>query len=219
MKDLYRPYASPDAFLRLLDKTKFLTLPQHLNSRSLLRDGHSQVTSSRLLGAMQFFSLTDESGKTTPEFGRIAKLDDQGFREALKNMIQVSYKDIFDNANPSSSTKEQIEEAFRGNEPASQHYRMMVFFLGLCRQANISVFASRRSRQAGPENRNRRGAGGASSAVEPPALSNLMIRGLMLRLPKEGTSVSVERKDHWLDTMRHIFDEIYPDSEEKIEKT
>lgn len=189
-----------------------LGLPQLITGKLLMaRTEHNQVTASRLLAAFRFFAFIDDGGVPTKLLEDMAKLDDQDFGNALGEMIQELYKDIFDRADPSASTKEQIEQAFRPYTPASQHYRMMVFFLGLCRHTGVLVLAPPRTRRLVPENRYGRGSGNRSSVAEALAPSQLIIKGMIDWLPKEGTPVSTEVKDRWAKAMRNFLDVIYPE--------
>jgi hypothetical protein len=141
---------------------------------------------------------------------------DEEYRSILAGLIREAYREVFDVVDPAKDPQERILNVFRRYTPASQRARMVIFFLGLCREAGIATLDVPRQRaMAGarrtstaprwrsdgemavagaPTSRGRERpmADGHTTGL-PPALE-----GLVRSLPPPGTPLSKERRAQWI---------------------
>ena len=222
--DSYRPYAPPGSFIELLRKFRARNLPHTVNSSSLQATGISQATASRLVGALRFFSLVDEAGIPTDAFRELSRCTDDEYRVRLAKQIRKAYRDLFDEENPVTTSQAAIFEALKAFEPASQHHRMAVFFLGLCQEAAIPMVAAPRTRRVSSQARVEGTSSQRSSTVQSKvhlgvgqfkALAASLISGMIEVLPAPGSPMGDEQKAKWLEAMRLNLDLVYPGIESK----
>jgi hypothetical protein len=223
---MYRPYAPPANFVDILRRFKSRQLPETIDGKYLKVWGASQATVSRLLGALRFLGLIELDGTPTDQVRSLGHVDDDEYRNRLSQIVRRSYRDIFASVDPEQDTQATIQNAFEGFEPLSQHYRMAIFFLGLCREAGIPLMEEPRQRRTGIARTARnsreaetyafgtRGRRGPSDQSDLPiALSNPLIKGLLDLLPEPGAAWDAQKKLTWLETMRLNLDQVYPDSD------
>lgn len=222
----YRPYGPPTKFIEVLRRFRTRNLPDIVDASQLRASGASQTTASRLLGALRFMALIDQAGTPLPDLLVLARSGEREYRAKLAEILRAAYRDIFQNADPTVGTQREIIDAFMPYEPASQRYRMAVFFLGLCIEAGIPVMEEPRRRKA-LGTKTARQAPASSPRAEPVtqtqdgfvehdllvALTSPLIRGMFEILPEPGMPWSTARKASWLDAMKLNLDQVYPDFE------
>lgn len=233
----YRPYAPPATFLEALKRFRSRNLPEVIDPGYLQAAGASQATASRILGALRFLRLIQEDGTPEPKLRGLVRSPNEEYRETLAGIVRGAYQEIFVAVNPEHDPQAAIMNSFRRAEPASQHYRMTVFFLGLCREAGIPVLDEPRRRNAQPMGTRREGIRNpraqqtpgreevpsrtSTLPVSPPladsmpvALAHSLIRGMVEVLPVPGSPLSKRVKDAWLEAMRLNLDQVYPEEED-----
>ena len=131
---------------------------------------------------------------------------------------------------PSQDPQDAVINAFRRFEPASQHYRMAVLFLGLCREAGIPILEEPRRREvqrvtqrraATPRTPRQRPAvggrtGGQTQIPSAPALSSPVLLGYIQRLPRPGSVFPLDEREDWIEGIRTAFRLEYQAEDEEV---
>ena len=224
--NLRRPYAPAATFLETINRFRNRQLPDSVDNDRLSATGLTRATASRVLFGLLFLGLITETGTPTQDLQALVRSGDQDYRGKLAIIIREAYQDLFHSTDPASVPQRSIINAFQPFEPASQHYRMAIFFLGMCREAGIPVMDEPRRRHSRVGQQPRRGRGketrrntagisegGPSGGGAPGALMNSLIRGMFELLPEPGTPWAQARKSSWLEAMRLNLDQIYPDTD------
>ena len=136
----------------------------------------------------------------------------------LPHLIREAYSEVFDVVDPAQDSQDRILNVFRRYTPASQRNRMVIFFLGMCREAGIETLDVPRQRTMSeprqrstattatqPSGRTIRGQVKGAGKKLSPALE-----GLVSSLPPEGEPLSAERREQWLAMARATLDFVYP---------
>ena len=101
--------------------------------------------------ALRFLGLIADDGKPTDTLRAIWAASDGEYRELLTAAIRNAYwREDFERVDPAQDTQAQMIDAFRRYEPRSQTDRMVMLFLGLCREAGIPVQDAPRRRAMQP---------------------------------------------------------------------
>jgi hypothetical protein len=209
----------------VLARLRARNLPERIDADYLRDAGVSEGTISRALFALRFLGLVD--GEAPSEaLKAIAKATDEEYRVILAGLIREAYGEVFDVVDPAQDTQAHIVNFFRRYTPGSQRERMVIFFLGMCREAGIPTLDVPRQRSSGvvtgstklarlPASRapsrpppkppvggeRRRDSGGI-----PPALE-LLVQSL----PPAGTPLSAARRQQWLTMADAALAFIYPE--------
>lgn len=109
--------------------------------------GITDVVFGRVREAIRFLGLISPDGRPTDTLRAIAGASDDEYRTLLAGAIRNAYRDDFERVDPGQDTQAQIVNAFQRYEPRSQTSRMVMLFLGLCREAGIPVLDAPRERQ------------------------------------------------------------------------
>ena len=226
--DANRPYTPPSNLIAVLHRLRSRNLPERVDAEYLRDAGVSEGTVGRTLFAIRFLGLTDDPGEPTQALRTIHISTDEEYRTTLTGLIQEAYSEVFNSLDPGEDTQDRILNFFRRYTPASQRSRMVIFFLGMCREAGIPTIDVPRQRSmqqprvtsrppvTQPVARTQRrqqpsgdtGAGGGN-----PALI-----GLLWSLPAEGEPLSDERLDEWLEVVRVTLRFLYPKPNESQNK-
>ena len=142
-----RPYASPSNVVALINRFRTRNLPEIVDSDFVRSCGFSDAVISRIILALRFLQLIDEYGTPTDTLRALARSPEEEFRSLLEQVIRNAYHVELLVVDPVQDTQLQILDAFRRYEPASQHKRMVMLFLQLCREAGMEVYDSPRQRQ------------------------------------------------------------------------
>ena len=146
--DSNRPYAPPSNVAAILQRLRSRNLPERVDADYLRDAGVSEGTISRTLFALRFLGLVD-GGVPTEHLREINKATDEEYRAILAGLIRKAYKEVFDVVDPAQDTQERILNVFRRYTPGSQRERMVVFFLGMCREAGVPTMDVPRQRTSG----------------------------------------------------------------------
>lgn len=220
----YRPYASSTAVMKVLRKLRQRNLPDGVTVRYIRALDVPDPMASRVLKALRFLRLVGEDGEIQQVLGTLARsTSDDAFRETLAGAIRQAYRDIILAADPLTSTQDDIKRAFGQYNPRSQHYRMTVLFLGLCRGAGIPTLRQLRLPQnSGDVESQAAGRGGGAKRKSPrrkiemaPALESDVLWGFLIRLPAPGSVLSRREQEAWLEGMKGALHLEYPVDDEE----
>jgi len=221
-----RPYAPPSNLISVLERVRSRNLPDGIDLDYLRDMGIPDGTVHRTFFALRFLKLVEEEGDLTEALKSIGRSTDEEYRAILSGLIREAYSEAFNVIDPAENSQAEILNVFRRYNPASQRQRMVIFFLGMCREAGIPTLDVPRQRAMGrsgetretPVPRTRRGTASlkgtgtlrarasAQSLDLPPALE-----GLVKSLPPLGTPLSKERRDQWIEVVRVTLAFLYPE--------
>ena len=157
-----RPYAAPANVKAVLQRTRTRNLPSKIDDEFLQLAGISPVVFGRVKEALVFLGLISKTGSPTDRLEAMGASSDEEYRSLLATAVREAYSEDFQRVDPALDGQPQIVNAFRRYQPRSQTSRMVMLYLGLCREAGIPVQDAPRERQM------RRSAGTASPKKEPP---------------------------------------------------
>jgi len=141
-----RPYAAAANIVAVLARTKMRNLPPKIDEDFLQLASIPDISHGRVTEALQFLDLVEVSGAPTETFRSLSKASDDDYKTILEACVREAYKEDFARVDPSTDSKAQIESAFRRYQPRSQTMRMVMLFLGMCREAGIDVSDPTRKR-------------------------------------------------------------------------
>jgi hypothetical protein len=222
-----RPYGPPANVIAVLQRLRTRNLPERVDSEYLRDAGVSEGTISRTSFGLRFLGLITDEGAPTQPLRSIHTSTDEEYHSILAGLMREAYKEVFDVVNPAEDSQDRILNVFRRYTPASQRPRMVIFFLGMCREASIPALDVPRQRgmaEARPRRTSgarqpspaRRASNTAASTPSgpmsgiPPALE-LLIGSL----PPEGSPLSAKRREQWLRMAEAALAFVYPLEEEE----
>lgn len=132
----YGPYAHLEAFLERIRArnlpgvvdTDFLNLVQIPRDRQgLLRE------------ALEFLNLVDEEGAPTEVLKKYAGTTEEDAQGVLHEALRTAYASDFEQIDPTKDSQAEMRNWFQRYEPRSATAKMVIFYLGACRQAGIEV--------------------------------------------------------------------------------
>ena len=224
-KETNRPYPPPSNVISVLQRVRSRNLPDRIDTEYLRDAAIPQGTVHRTLFALRFLRLVEESGELTNALKAVATSTDEEYKTILSGLIREAYGEVFKVIDPAEDSQEQILNVFRRYTPASQRMRMVVFFLGVCREAGIPTRDVPRQRAMGASKGiaktpspsplvktgrvSLRGTGTLRVADTPPALE-----GLIRSLPPAGTPLSAHRRRQWVELAKATLAFIYPEESE-----
>jgi len=150
-----RPYAATANVVAVLNRVRTRNLPEIVDNGFLRIAGIPEVVLSRVSEALVFLNFIDEDGSPTDRLRALAAAPD--YQAILGDAVREAYRDDFANVDPAKDTQASIITAFQQYEPRSQTSRMVMLFLGLCRESRISVKDAPRDRKMQPASRRREG--------------------------------------------------------------
>lgn len=148
----YRPYAPPSNVLAVLHRLRSRNLPERIDADYLRDVNVPDGTVARTLHALRFLRLI-EGDVPTDALRAISTSTDEEYQGILAGLIRGAYTDLFTALDPSQDTQDRIVNFFRRYTPASQRERMVILFLGLCREAGIPTADVPRQRSAASSSR------------------------------------------------------------------
>ena len=183
-----RPYAPNANVVAAIQRARSRNLPETINYDFLRLAQMPESVMGRVMEALRFLNLVDVDGTPADSLRALAKAPDEEYRMILSSGLRSAYADDFGRIDPSEDSQAVIIDAFRRYQPRSQTARMVMLFLGLCREAGIPVkdvprerkqkVGSRRqsaSRAAGPRSRaSRRAVAGRGDREDHPAQPGLL---------------------------------------------
>lgn len=212
-----RPYAPPSNVISVLQRIRSRNLPEGIDLEYLRDAGIPEGTVHRTFFALRFLKLIGEKGELTDALKAIATSTDEEYKAILSGLVREAYAEVFNSIDPAEDSQERILNVFRRYTPASQRNRMVVFFLGMCREAGIPTLDVPKQRSMGERKattpRPRRtpreeSKGGRGDTEVAPALD-----GLIRSLPPAGTALSKERRQQWLEMAEATLAFIYPEND------
>lgn len=225
-----RPYAPPSNVTAVLGRLRSRNLPERIDIE-YLRDANVPAGSlGRTIFALNFLGLVKDEVPTAA-LRSIAKSTDEEYRGILSGLIREAYREVFESIDPAEDAQDRIVNFFRRYTPASQRARMVIFFLGMCREAGIPTLDTPRQRTSGVSNGAKAPRAASHTPARQPAAASksgqLRLRGedrivalgdippalagLVRSLPPEGTPLSQNRREQWLIMARATLDFVYPD--------
>jgi hypothetical protein len=137
--DFSPPYAPPANIIAIIRKWRDHSLPDTITKEWLSKIGTSPNLATMNLRALQFLNLIEPSGDTTAVAIRLRTAPSDLYEEVLQEVVRTAYAPIFQVLDPASASRTQIDDAFRHEKPEAQRSRMVACFLGLCREAGITL--------------------------------------------------------------------------------
>jgi hypothetical protein len=218
-----RPYTPPSNVVSVLQRLRSRNLPERINTEYLRDAGIPEGTVSRTLFALRFLGLIDEGGLLTESLKSIHTATDEEYRAILSGLIKEAYKEVFSVVDPSQDSQETILNVFRRYTPASQRMRMVIFFLGMCREAGIPTLdvpkarsmAERAAKSEAKKPSTRRASSQETIKANRPATQtgiNPALEGLIRTLPEPGEALSKERREQWMKMAEATLMFLYPET-------
>ena len=217
MASTFAPYASSKAVTHVIQRFRDTGLPDPLTFEGLERIGVSSTMTSTTFRAFRFLGFVDEGGNRLPEFEQLRRATAAEYQETLAEIIRRSYIEVFKIVDPAQDTYEQVQDAFRGFDPANQRQKMVRLFLALCEEAGIVPPQPKRHRASRKmQNQVRETAMPISMPTpvtpltsSPTASTQVrsyeVIDAIVAQLPDEG-KWSKARRDRWLAAMTSAVD-------------
>lgn len=222
-----RPYGPPSNVISLLGRLRSRNLPDKIDLEYLRDAAISEGTVSRTLFALRFLMLINSEGRPTDALKAIHTSTDEEYRAILADTVRLAYADVFEVIDPAKDPPSQILNIFRKYTPASQRGRMVIFFLGMCREAGIATTENSAQRAAA----GRRRVSGAEAGVRarpattraprrPPARESTLspaLEALVMSLPATGSPLLRDQREKWIHLARAALDFLYPEQTEEAE--
>ena len=215
-----RPYPPPSNVMAIISRLRNRNLPDVVDAEYLRDASIPDGTNARTLFALRFLGLITEANEPSPALRSIATSTDEEYRSTLAELIRESYSEVFVSIDPSQDSQVNIVNFFRRYTPASQRSRMVIFFLGMCREAGIATLdvprkrASNASPSQGKAQRTPKPAGAKPARVrEPitPSSPGPALDGLIKSLPPVGEAFPGPRRQQWLAMVEATLAYLYPD--------
>ncbi len=222
-----RPYAPPSNVIMVLKRLQSRNLPERIDPEYLRDCGVPDGTVTRTLFGLRFLGLVTEAGAPTQELRAIGNATVEEYQSILTRLIRTAYADVFNVVDPAEDGQERIANVFRKYSPASQRARMVMFFLGMCREAGMPILDTPRQRKmaSGPAKAKtpampkkapgvgKPGVGSAGSAqtgFQAATGVHPALDGLIRSLPAPGTPMTKESREQWLVMAGATLGFIYP---------
>lgn len=138
----FAPYAPPATVLGTIRHYRTFDPPEYLSTTNLRQIGVTESLLPRTVAALRFLNLVREDMTTTDQFRALRFADEDQYQTFLREMLNVSYKDVLDNLDLSTATERQINNAFIPYSPGGQRERMITLFLALAREAGWTIAAT-----------------------------------------------------------------------------
>ncbi len=236
-----RPYGPPSNVTAVLKRLRSRNLREHIDTEYLRDAGIPEGSAARTMFGLQFLGLV-EGDTPTHALRSIATSTDEEYQKILVDLIRNAYKDVFEVIDPTQDSQERILNFFRRYTPASQRNRMVIFFLGMCREAGLPTLEAPRQNSGGVSSGPRPSRSSSRAATQAPTASRLQVANkigdksvatsgtavsgippalqlLVQSLPPEGTPLTKSRRDQWLQMASATLAFVYPDYEEAGEQT
>jgi hypothetical protein len=213
------PYAPASGVLTAIRRYRERGLPEPVETSVLESIGVSPGNAPVTLSALKFLNLLDTDGKHTERFDALKRATSEDYPSVLLSVLQDTYGDVFVIVDPQNHSRSQVEDAFRQFEPAAQRERMVALFVGLCKEAGLTVSGSSAAQKERKSEGERRPRNHTSKperknsdpktvpvqiALEQPKTETRvnyeLIAALLRQLPSGGAWTSTQR-DKWLKAM------------------
>lgn len=222
-----RPYPPPSNVTAVLQRLRSRNLPDRVGSDYLRDAGVPEGTNSRTLFALRFLGLIEQGDEPTPALRAISTSTDEEYRTILAGLIREAYGEVFVSVDPAQDSQGGIINFFRRYMPASQRDRMVIFFLGMCREAGMPTLdvprrrtsaasADRRPTQrkiATPKQPAARGSDGRLQTRQQREGMAPALEMLIRSLPPLGSVLPEDRRDQWIEMAKATLAFLYPSEE------
>lgn len=233
-----RPYAPPSNVTAVLKRLRSRNLPERVDIEYLRDAGVPDGSLGRTMFALNFLGLVEDD-MPSAALRSIATSTDEEYRATLEGLIREAYREVFNSIDPAEDAQDRIVNFFRRYTPASQRDRMVMFFLGMCREAGIPTLDAPRQRSSGvstsgkttkstsrPAGRTTtRAATGPQKADSRDGTQGTVMGGipaalelLVRSLPPEGEPLSEARRKQWLTMAEAALTFVYPTEAQRCEK-
>jgi hypothetical protein len=226
-----RPYAAPSNVIDILKRLRSRNLPDRIDADYLRAAGVPDGSIYRVVFALKFLGLVEDDMPTS-DLRSIATSTDEEYRGILERLVRTAYRDVFEVVDPAEDGADKIANLFRRYVPASQRDRMVVFFLGMCREAGIPTLDAPRQRTSGVAPGERSVASRTRSKSHPLASAptsskqpaNQMVglhpalEMLVRSLPQIGTPMSSVKRKQWIEMATAALAFIYPEAVEEFDE-
>jgi len=150
-EEMRRPYAPPSHVIAVLKRARSRNLPDRISGDFLTLAGIPSPIAPRTVFALKFLGLTDDNGIPSDSLRAMAAAGESEYRELLAKAVRTAYATDFGRIDPGADNQRAIKDAFARYQPRSQTDRMVMTFLGLCREAEIPVLEAPRKRELMPQ--------------------------------------------------------------------
>ena len=216
-----RPYPPPSNVIAIIARLRNRNLPEVVDTEYLRDASIPDGTNARTLFALRFLGLVSETGEPTAPLRSIATSTDEEYQATLARLIREAYAEVFVSVDPVQDGQGNIVNFFRRYTPASQRDRMVIFFLGICREAGIATLDVPRQRSSNASQGRKptpRAAmpaastpsAGNNSATPPAANLDPALDGLIRSLPAVGQAFPEPRRKQWLNMVEATLAFLYP---------
>jgi hypothetical protein len=185
-EEMRRPYAPASHVTATLRRARSRNLPERITVDFLGLAGVPAAIAKRTTFALRFLSLTEEDGSPTGSLRAISASGESEYQALLANVVRNAYAADFERIDPAADSQKVIVDAFARYSPRSQTDRMVMLFLGLCREAGIPVLEAPRKRALQPANRTERSAPNRTSRPPARATSSQAHRASTQAAPADG---------------------------------
>ena len=224
----FRPYAPPSNLISILQRLRSRNLPDRIDADYLRDSGIPEGTVNRTLSAARFVGLITEGGIPMQPLRAIHTSTDEEYRSIVAGLVREAYTDVFAVLDPAEDGQDRIANFFRRYTPASQRARMVMFFLGLCREAGIATLDTPRQRTMGAAKPSRPVSPRTVSGTATPKRSKpsgqigrtyggggagAALTALIDSLPPPGSPLSEARRSQWLRMAEATLGFVYPETE------
>ncbi len=179
-KDNFRPYAAVANVTAVLYRLRNRNLPETIDHDLLRIAQVPEKSLSRVMQALRFLELVHEDGRPNDNLVALSAAPEQEYRKLLESILRGAYHADFARINPSEDTHKQIVDAFSPYTPRSQTNRMVILFLGLCREAGIPVLDVPRERKMSGRERGRAPAPTRAATDKTPTVIPTAVFGVTL---------------------------------------
>ena len=130
------PYVPASALSEFFDHIRPVREPDIVDSGLLQDYGQSKPNALALLSTLKFLGITDGKGQPTPVFRELQTGGDE-FKNALKDVVERAYADLFARLDVAKDTKDKIVNFFARNYSPATAERATRLFLDICGEAGI----------------------------------------------------------------------------------
>ena len=215
-----RPYPPPSNVSTVLHRLRNRNLPETVDAEYLRDAGIPEGTNARTLYSMRFLGLIGDANEPTAALRTIAASTDEEYMTRLAELVREAYSEVFVSVDPGQDPQDVIVNFFRRYTPASQRNRMVIFFLGMCREAGIPTLDSTHQRNTNAPPTNVRVSKPRTPKPDsvkqprdsrPPSDTIPALSGLIESLPPVGSVFPVTRRQQWLDMVQATLAYLYLD--------
>jgi len=135
------PYASPGQADKALDIFRRIS-PKKINSKFVVDNNITTASNAfKIIDLLKWFEIIDDDGNVNEEIARKLKLVGDERERFIVELIKTSYNEIFENANPTNATKDDIVNYIVHNYGFGQAQAKYAtgLFLHLCQKYNIEM--------------------------------------------------------------------------------